>query len=232
MMGARIVVPVARNLRVRARACRDCGAGLRPDGPGRRARSSTPAASRSKARQSPSRAATRAAGSSPSRRTRTATSSRSACSPVSTRSPPTKDNLTQSFNQRISLDMVEVNFALKPGGDAGNVSDEERKKADGQDGGGQDRVRRRASRSATRARTTKRSRSSTRSSRRCPNASSATEQHRRELPAEEGLGAGRSVLQEGDRGRRELGRRATTGSPTSTTRRRSSIRRRRRARRP
>ena len=40
-----------------------------------------------------------------------------------------KDNMTQSFNQRISLDMVEVNFTLKPGGDPGNVSDEDRKKA-------------------------------------------------------------------------------------------------------
>jgi tetratricopeptide (TPR) repeat protein len=40
----------------------------------------------------------------------------------------TKDALTQSFNQRISLDMAEVNFALKPG-NAGNVSDEDRKKA-------------------------------------------------------------------------------------------------------
>ena len=41
----------------------------------------------------------------------------------------TKDNLTQSFPQRIGLDMVEVNFTLKPGGDPGNVSDEDRKKA-------------------------------------------------------------------------------------------------------
>jgi tetratricopeptide (TPR) repeat protein len=41
----------------------------------------------------------------------------------------TKDNLTQSFNQKISLDMVEVNFTLKPGGDPGNMSDEDRKKA-------------------------------------------------------------------------------------------------------
>jgi tetratricopeptide (TPR) repeat protein len=40
-----------------------------------------------------------------------------------------KDQLSQSFNQRVSLDMVEVNFALKPGSNAGNVSDEERKKA-------------------------------------------------------------------------------------------------------
>ena len=28
----------------------------------------------------------------------------------------TKDALTQTLNQRISLDMVEVNFSLKPGG--------------------------------------------------------------------------------------------------------------------
>jgi tetratricopeptide (TPR) repeat protein len=41
----------------------------------------------------------------------------------------TKDALSQSFNQRISLDMAEVNFALKPGSNAGNMSDEDRKKA-------------------------------------------------------------------------------------------------------
>jgi tetratricopeptide (TPR) repeat protein len=38
-----------------------------------------------------------------------------------------KDGMSQSFNQRIGLDMVEVNFALKPGSSA-EVSDEERKK--------------------------------------------------------------------------------------------------------
>jgi tetratricopeptide (TPR) repeat protein len=43
----------------------------------------------------------------------------------------TKDNMSQSFNQRISLDMVEVNFALKPGGaGGGDMSAEERKKAE------------------------------------------------------------------------------------------------------
>ena len=42
----------------------------------------------------------------------------------------TKDNLTQSFTQKISLDMVEVNFALKPGGGGGEASPEERKKAE------------------------------------------------------------------------------------------------------
>jgi tetratricopeptide (TPR) repeat protein len=41
----------------------------------------------------------------------------------------TKDQLSQSFNQRISLDMAEVNFTLKPGSNAGNMSDEDRKKA-------------------------------------------------------------------------------------------------------
>ena len=40
-----------------------------------------------------------------------------------------KDNLTQTFNQRISLDMVEVNFTLKPGA-SGDVSAEDRKKAE------------------------------------------------------------------------------------------------------
>jgi tetratricopeptide (TPR) repeat protein len=40
-----------------------------------------------------------------------------------------KDQLTQSSDKRIGLDMVEVNFALKPGGNAGNMSDEDRKKA-------------------------------------------------------------------------------------------------------
>jgi tetratricopeptide (TPR) repeat protein len=40
----------------------------------------------------------------------------------------TKDQLSQSFNQRVGLDMVEVNFSLKPGSNA-NMSDEDRKKA-------------------------------------------------------------------------------------------------------
>ena len=38
----------------------------------------------------------------------------------------TKDALTQTFNQRISLDMVEVNFSLKPGGGGGEASAEDR----------------------------------------------------------------------------------------------------------
>jgi len=42
----------------------------------------------------------------------------------------TKDALTQTLNQRISLDMVEVNFSLKPGGAGGDVSAEDRKKAE------------------------------------------------------------------------------------------------------
>jgi tetratricopeptide (TPR) repeat protein len=42
----------------------------------------------------------------------------------------TKDNLTQTLNQRISLDMVEVNFSLKPGGGGGDGSAEDRKKAE------------------------------------------------------------------------------------------------------
>ena len=42
----------------------------------------------------------------------------------------TKDNLTQTLNQRISLDMVEVNFSLKPGGGGGEASAEDRKKAE------------------------------------------------------------------------------------------------------
>ena len=41
-----------------------------------------------------------------------------------------KDNLTQTFNQRISLDMVEVNFTLKPGAGGGDMSAEDRKKAE------------------------------------------------------------------------------------------------------
>ncbi len=41
----------------------------------------------------------------------------------------TKDQLSQTFNQKISLDMVEVNFALKPGSAGANMSDEDRKKA-------------------------------------------------------------------------------------------------------
>jgi len=43
----------------------------------------------------------------------------------------TKDALTQTLNQRISLDMVEVNFSLKPGGGGGGeASAEDRKKAE------------------------------------------------------------------------------------------------------
>jgi len=42
----------------------------------------------------------------------------------------TKDALTQTLNQRVSLDMVEVNFSLKPGGGGGDVSAEDRKKAE------------------------------------------------------------------------------------------------------
>ena len=42
----------------------------------------------------------------------------------------TKDALTQTVNQRISLDMVEVNFTLKPGGGGGDASAEDRKKAE------------------------------------------------------------------------------------------------------
>ena len=42
----------------------------------------------------------------------------------------TKDALTQTFNQRVSLDMVEVNFSLKPGGGGGEASAEDRKKAE------------------------------------------------------------------------------------------------------
>ncbi|HXW07297.1 MAG TPA: tetratricopeptide repeat protein [Vicinamibacterales bacterium] len=40
-----------------------------------------------------------------------------------------KDGMSQSFDQRISLDIVEVNFALKPGSVA-DMSEEERKKAE------------------------------------------------------------------------------------------------------
>ena len=40
-----------------------------------------------------------------------------------------KDGMSQSFPQRIGLDMSEVNFTLKPGSTA-DISDEERKKAE------------------------------------------------------------------------------------------------------
>ena len=40
----------------------------------------------------------------------------------------TKDGLSDQREQRISLDPAEVNFTLRPGGAAANVSDEERKK--------------------------------------------------------------------------------------------------------
>jgi tetratricopeptide (TPR) repeat protein len=44
----------------------------------------------------------------------------------------TKDAMTQTLEQRISLDMAEVNFTLRPGaaGGGGNISPEERKKAE------------------------------------------------------------------------------------------------------
>jgi tetratricopeptide (TPR) repeat protein len=42
----------------------------------------------------------------------------------------TKDALTQTQTQRVSLDMVEINFSLKPGGGGGEVSAEERKKVE------------------------------------------------------------------------------------------------------
>jgi tetratricopeptide (TPR) repeat protein len=41
----------------------------------------------------------------------------------------TKEKLTASMTQKIGLDMSEVNFTLKPGSDAANMSDEDRKKA-------------------------------------------------------------------------------------------------------
>ena len=79
MSGARIVVPIAGDLRVRARAGRDRGAGYAQTGQvkGKVVDAKT---SRSRARSSPSKAATRAAASSRSRRTRAASSSRSASS--------------------------------------------------------------------------------------------------------------------------------------------------------
>ena len=40
-----------------------------------------------------------------------------------------KDGLTQSFNKKIGLDMVEVNFGLRPGA-AGDVSEKDRKEAE------------------------------------------------------------------------------------------------------
>jgi len=40
-----------------------------------------------------------------------------------------KDGMSQSFNQRVSLDMVEINFSLKPGS-TGEMSDKERKEAE------------------------------------------------------------------------------------------------------
>lgn len=41
-----------------------------------------------------------------------------------------KEGLKQSFNKRIGLDMSEVNFVLQPGGAGGEVSEEDRKKAE------------------------------------------------------------------------------------------------------
>jgi tetratricopeptide (TPR) repeat protein len=42
----------------------------------------------------------------------------------------TKDALSQSFQQRIGLDQAEVNFSLTPGGAGGDMSADERKKAE------------------------------------------------------------------------------------------------------
>ena len=42
----------------------------------------------------------------------------------------TKDGLTDSHEQRIGLDPAEVNFTLKPGGSGGDMSAEDRKKAE------------------------------------------------------------------------------------------------------
>lgn len=41
-----------------------------------------------------------------------------------------KDGLSETHERRIGLDMVEVNFSLRPGGGGGEMSDEERKKAE------------------------------------------------------------------------------------------------------
>jgi tetratricopeptide (TPR) repeat protein len=41
-----------------------------------------------------------------------------------------KDGLSESHERRVGLDMVEVNFSLRPGGGGGEMSDEERKKAE------------------------------------------------------------------------------------------------------
>ena len=41
-----------------------------------------------------------------------------------------KDGLSDMHERRIGLDMVEVNFSLRPGGAGGEMSDEERKKAE------------------------------------------------------------------------------------------------------
>jgi tetratricopeptide (TPR) repeat protein len=42
----------------------------------------------------------------------------------------TKDNLSQTFDVKVSLDEKEVNFSLKPGSGGGGASDAERKKAE------------------------------------------------------------------------------------------------------
>ena len=41
----------------------------------------------------------------------------------------TKDKLTETLERKISLDMVEVNFSLRPAGEGAGMSEEERKKA-------------------------------------------------------------------------------------------------------
>ena len=57
----------------------------------------------------------------------------------------TKDNMSQSQNQRVRLDMMEVNFTLKPGSGAPKLSAEDAKKAEAKVGRDQGRVRSRAS---------------------------------------------------------------------------------------
>ena len=84
-----------------------------------------------------------------------------------------KDNLSDSRQQRISLDAAEVNLTLTPGGGGGDASAEERKKAEARVAAVK-ATSKRACRRAMPGTTTRRSPSSTRSWPRRPSASSAT----------------------------------------------------------
>ena len=116
-----------------------------------------------------------------------------------------KDQLTQSSDKRIGLDMVEVNFALKPGGDAGDMSDEDRKKAAAKTAA----IKTAFDEGVTLSNAGKNDEAIAKFNEVLAHGAEVRRvllQHRRQLRAEEGLGAGGGVVQEGDRTGPELSR--------------------------